>query len=218
MIQTGVSFDDIHSFYELNLVLSKVEISPAEPKINLLDIPGGDGSLDLTEVHGEVKYGDRTIKMTFTMLPQDRLTFEERKSAVANVLNGQRFKKITLDKDLDYYYQGRCVVDSTPEEKKIRQIIIIATVRPYKLKQKATVRTFSLTAAEQVVTLENERKTVIPSIECTNDNAVVVFNGNEHRLSAGTHRILDICLTAGDHELKLSGSGTIIFTYQEGAL
>ena len=217
MIETGVSFNDIHSFYDLNLVLSSVTISPAEPKETLVDIPGADGSLDMTEAHGEVKFKDRTLKLVFTVHPLDRMTFEERKTAVSNALNGLRCK-ITLDKDLDYYYDGRCKVDEYMQDRNLKQITVSATVRPYKLKHAVTVCRFNLTAAEQVVTLENERKRVVPVIECTADNTHIVFNGNDFNLSAGKHKILDICLTAGKHVLKLTGSGTITFTYQEGAL
>lgn len=217
MIETGVYFNDIHSFYDMDLILSSVEISPAIPKTTYVKVPGRDGALDLTEAHGEVKFDDRTIKFVFTVNPGDRMTFKERKSAVANALNGLRCK-ITLDKDPDYYYEGRCKVDEYKQDKNLKQIVVSATVKPYKLKHRFSVYSFDLTAAEQIVTLENERKTVVPVIECTADNTLIVFEGNDFNLSAGTHKILDICLTAGKHEFNLSGSGTIIFTYQEGAL
>lgn len=217
MIETGVSFNDIHSFYDLNLILSSVTIAPAAPKTTYVKVPGRDGTLDLTEGLGEVKFDDRSIKFVFTVNPDDRMTFEERKSAVANAVNGLRCK-VTLDKDPDYYYEGRCNVDNYAQNKNLKQITISATVRPYKLKHRLTVKTFILYPDAITTTLENERKTVVPVIECTADNTLVVFNGNEFNLSAGTHKILDICLTAGKHEITLSGSGTIIFAYQEGAL
>ena len=56
MISKGISFDNIHSFYDLNLILSGVEITPAKPKTNYVDIVGGDGSIDMTEAHGDVKF------------------------------------------------------------------------------------------------------------------------------------------------------------------
>ena len=34
----GVWFDDIHSYENLNLILSKVEIPPAVPKTNFVDL------------------------------------------------------------------------------------------------------------------------------------------------------------------------------------
>lgn len=217
MIETGVSFNDIHSFYDLNLILSSVTISPATPKTTYVKVPGRDGTLDLTEALGEVKFDDITIKFVFTVCPGDRMTFEERKSVVANAVNGLNCK-VTLDKDPDYYYEGRCKVDSYAQNGNLKQITVSVTARPYKLKHRLTVASFALTATPQTVTLENERKTVVPVIECTADNVLVVFNGNDFSLNAGTHKILDICLTAGKHPVTLSGSGTIIFTYQEGAL
>lgn len=217
MIETGVSFNDIHSFYDLNLILSSVEISPAIPKTTYVNVPGRDGALDLTEGLGEVKFDDRIIKFIFTVHPSDRMTFEERKTAVANAVNGLRCK-ITLDKDPDYYYEGRCKVDAYAQNKNLKQITISVTVQPYKLKHMLTVKTFSLSSTAITATLENERKTVVPAIECTADNTHVVFNGNDFSLGKGTHKILDICLTAGKHPVTLYGSGTITFTYQEGAL
>ena len=103
MIETGVSFGDIHSFYDLNLILSLPDISPAIPKTNFVDLAGADGSLDLSEAHGEVKYQDRTHKFTFTMNPADDLSeaaWEAKKTEVSNRLNG-RACRITLDKDPD---------------------------------------------------------------------------------------------------------------------
>ena len=86
MIDRGISFGNIHSYYDLNLILSKAEIPPAEPKENYIDLPGGNGSLDLTEVHGEVKFKDREgCKFTFTMNPSSDLSdaaYEEKKTEV----------------------------------------------------------------------------------------------------------------------------------------
>ena len=218
MIETGVLFDNIHSFHGLNLVLSSVVIAPATPKNNYVDVPGGDGSLDLTEAHGEVKYGNRTHTFTFTVHPSDRLTFDEKITQVSNALNGRHFNKITLDRDSGYYWQGRCIVDEHKQDKKLKQIVISVIVKPYKLKQNVTVFTQALTAAEKTIILMNDRKSVVPTIECTNANTVVVFGDITQTLGVGTFKVLDICLIEGSNELKVSGSGTIRFTYQEGAL
>lgn len=218
MIETGVLFDNIHSFHDLNLVLSHVEIAPATPKTNYVDIPGGDGAADLTEAHGEVKYANRTHTFTFTVHPSDTKTFDEKITQVSNTLNGKNFSKITLDRDSAYYWQGRCIVDEHKQDKKLKQIVISATVKPYKLKQNVTIFTQALTAAEKTIILMNDRKSVVPTIECTNENTVVKFGDVSQTLAAGAFKVLDICLIEGSNELKVSGSGTIRFTYQEGAL
>lgn len=134
----GIWFDDVHSFEHLNLVLSEVNIPPAVPKTNFVEIPGGDGSVDLTEAHGEVKYNSREGSFTFTAFPSD--DFEEKKKEVSNLLNGKRCK-IRLDKDPDYYYQGRCGVNEYKSDKNVHQIVVTFVVDPYKLKRNKTINT-----------------------------------------------------------------------------
>lgn len=222
MIESGISFDGIHSYYDLNLILSKVEITPAIPKEEYIDLAGGNGSLDLSEVHGEVKFKDREgCKFTFTMNPANDLSdsaFEEKKTEVSNALNGKKFERITLDKDSGFYYQGRCKVDQYLSNKRIRQIVVTARVKPYKLKQNKTVAIYALSSTEQTVNIKNGRKTVVPLITCTADNTRISFGSLTTTLSAGTHEILDFQLKHGDNIFKVSGSGTIKFEYQEGEL
>lgn len=215
----GIKFDDIHSYYDLDLFLAQdgVYIPPAQPKTNYVDLAGGDGSLDLTEALGEVKYSDRSCKFTFAVNPASEMTFEEKKTQVSNALNGKQCK-ITLDKDSDYYYFGRCTVNEHLQDRRILQIVVTATVRPYKLKQNETIAIFALTGSEQTVNLNNGRKSVVPEITCTNNNTVVVFGNVTKTLSAGTHKVLDIYFKEGNNVLKLTGSGTITFKYQEGEL
>ncbi len=220
MIETGVYFDNIHSFYDLNLILSTVEISPATPKLTFVDVPGADGSLDMSEVHGEVKYSNRKHTFTFTMNPAGDLSeqaWEEKKTEVSNLLNGTACN-IVLDKDPDYYWQGRCTVDSYKSNKRVRQFVISATVKPYKMKQAETVASFALQNTAQTVKVHNSRKSVCPVIECTNDNTRITFGNATFAVNAGSHIFPDIIFKMGINELKLSGSGTATFRFREGDL
>lgn len=212
----GVYFGEIHSYNNLNLILAPFTPTPATPQTNLLQIPGRNGLLDLTEANGEVKYNSREFQFTFTVAPDD-LTFDERLSVVSNALNGRKCK-ITLERDPDFYWLGRCAVDKYEQDKSVGKIAVRATVDPYKLRQSVSVTTFALTAVEQTVILENDRMAAVPVIECTDDGAVVGFNGKTHRLNAGTSKILDIRFVEGSNSLTISGTGTITFTWQEGAL
>ena len=141
MIETGVSFGELHSFWDLDLILASAEIPPASPKENFVDIPGADGSVDMTEAFGEVKYSDRTgAKFTFYMNPAGDLSeaaWEEKKTQISNRLNGLRCH-ITLDKDPDYYWQGRCTVNDHASSKKLRKFVVGARLAPYKLKSDVT--------------------------------------------------------------------------------
>lgn len=220
MIETGILFNNIHSFFDLDLILSKVEIAPAEPKTNYIDIPGGDGSLDLTEATGEVKYKDRVHLFTLTMNPAHDLSeraWEEKKTAISNLLNGRAYK-VTLDKDPDYYWTGRLAVDSYRSEKRLRQFVISATVRPYKLKQAETEVSVSLTGTAKTVTIRNARKTVCPVIECTNNTTKITFGNTVATMDAGSHQFPEILFVEGENEVTISGSGTVTFRFQEGDL
>lgn len=217
MIQTGITFGEIHSFYDLNMVLSAKSIPPAKAKTSFIDVPGRDGSIDQTEVHGMVNYSDRELSFTFSMLPTDSSTWEEKQTEVSNLLNGLSCK-ITLDVDDEYYFIGRCTVDEYASDKKLRQIVVKARVNPYKYKQDVTVMTFTLTSEAKAVNLTNGKKAVVPTIECTNNNTTISFGAGSYKLSAGTHKVLDICLKHGDNMLTVSGSGAVKFTYQEGDL
>ena len=217
MIERGVMFGNIHSYYDLNLILAPFVPAPATPKTVYVDVDGADGSLDLTEAHGEVKYKNREHTFVFTVNPLDEKPFDEKVTQVANALNGKKCK-ITIDRDSDYYWEGRCVVEKYAQDRNLKQISIKATVNPYKMKQKETIVSIALTAEEKEVVLKNGRKSVVPEITCTDDNTVVKFGSFEKKLSAGTHTILDIYFKEGANTLIVSGSGTITIKYREGEL
>ena len=61
----GTTFSDIHSHRDLHLIQQQVDVQPAPPKLNLVDIPGANGSKDLsTQPAGRVVYEDRKITWT----------------------------------------------------------------------------------------------------------------------------------------------------------
>lgn len=209
----GIWFDNIHSYQDLNLVLSKVDIPPATVKTNYVDIPGADGSVDLTEALGKITYNDRQCQFTFTAFPDE--DFELKKRQVSNLLNGQRCK-IILDKDPNYYWVGRCSVDEYSSDKNIHKIVVGATVAPYKLHDGETE--VPVQAGTNVSTvIHNGRKAVAPTIVC-NADAKIVFSGNTFNFGAGTHKDLGITFVAGDNTVVTSSTGVITFKYQEGEL
>jgi hypothetical protein len=223
MIETGVYFGNIHSFYDLDLILSSVVVSPAVPKTVYVDIPGADGSLDLTEANGDVKYSDRDITFTLTMNPASDLSetaWEAKKTEVSNALNGKACR-ITLDKDPGYYWEGRCAVDEFLSNKRVRQFTISAIVRPYKMRIDQTKVLFPFKETDQKVILHNSRKSVCPQITCVGSPVTVTFKETVYNLSSGTHKYTDFRLSEGENEVTISGTtepGQIMFVYQEGDL
>lgn len=209
----GIWFDNIHSHEDLNLVLSKVDIPPATPKTNYVDIPGADGSVDLTEALGGVKFKDRACTFTFTVFPYD--DFEEKKREVSNLLNGKRCK-IVVDKDPDYYWIGRCSVNEYASDKRLHQIVVGAVVAPYKLKHEPT-KVIVPAGTNVIGRLSNSRKRVVPVITTT-AAATIIFGSLSCTLDVGSHKILNMELAEGFNQVIVTSAGAVTFTYQEGDL
>lgn len=133
----GTDFGGIHSHRDLNLIQQQVNEQPAEPKLNMIDIPGADGSKDLSELPGgRLTYKDRTVSWLFALYPGDNWDTKHRQ--VSNALNGKRCR-ITLDTNPAYYYLGRLIVKKYNKDKALRQITVEAVCSPYLLKQEPTV-------------------------------------------------------------------------------
>lgn len=132
----GTNFGGVHSSFDLHLIQQKVEVDPAEPKLNMIQIPGADGAVDMTEQPaGRVTYKTRKITWTFALYPGEDWDAKHRQ--VNNALNGRRCD-ITLDTDPDYYYQGRLSVKKHKVSGLLRQIVVEAVCQPYKLRQQQT--------------------------------------------------------------------------------
>lgn len=133
----GTDFGGIHSSTDLRLIQQSVDVQPAEPKLNIVDVPGADGGKDYSEQPaGRVVYNDRKLTWLFALYPGDNWSAKHRQ--VSNALNG-RYCKITLDTDPGYYFLGRLSVKKYNVDKTLRQITVEAICRPYMLKQQPTV-------------------------------------------------------------------------------
>jgi hypothetical protein len=107
----GVSFDGKHSYTDFGLwMLSRPDLGSPTPKLSIVDIPGADGNIDLTEANtGEVKYNNRTITLAFgAVVEADEQ--EEFRTNIMNYLHGKRISKIVLDEDPEWYWTGRASV------------------------------------------------------------------------------------------------------------
>lgn len=212
----GIKFGNYHSYNDFSLILSSKTIGTPSPKTEEIDIPGGDGVLDLTEFFGEVKYSNRELSFEFsTMVPQDE--FMDLFTRVQNALHGQKMQ-IVLDDDAEWYYIGRITVSEWKAEKSIGKLTIDCDCEPYKYRLADTTLTRAVNNATTQITLTNSgRKRVVPLIT-TDAEMKIAFTGYSGTFSAGTFTIPELVLHEGKTIVKVTGTGNISFAYREGVL
>lgn len=215
----GTTFGNLHSNTDLSLIQLSVDIQPATPKTKFVEIPGADGSKDLTDALGVgVRYGDRTITWEFALYPGADWALKQRQ--ISGVLNGIKCN-ITIDDDPSYYYSGRVIVEKFEADNQLRKITVKAVCRPWKLKQAiTTVTRDDLSESYKFLNLTNDRMPVVPLIAVTAETTLK-FGESIFTVGVGEHKLLDIVLPEGESVLKAkvdSGAGSITVSYQEGAL
>lgn len=214
----GLHTDIINTGTDLGLIPQSVVVSPATPKLNLVDIPGGNGSVDLTEITaGLIPYNDRTIKWVFTLYPG--VDWATKRSEVSNALNGKRLK-IVLGDDPDWYYDGRISVKEYKSDKLFHQITVEATCAPYKLKAVGMIATAALTTDYTEITCNIGLMPQVPKI--TVDTATMIQCGNfGTQVSAGTYTFPEL-FVKGTQIIKAkavrNAEGTITVSWKEGSL
>jgi len=96
-----------------------------------VDIPWGDGQIDLTEnLTGEPTFGNRTGTFEF-IVDNDHMSWVETYSVIANYLHGKRMRMV-LDDDPNHYYEGRFFVMDWLSGPSFSTIIIAYSVGPNK--------------------------------------------------------------------------------------
>lgn len=133
MSMQGVSFDKKHSYRTWRMLLkSDPVISPPKPKKKLVEVPGTNKVIDLTEslTGGEVKYHMRSLSCVFYVIG-GRQKWPAVYSALLNEIHGKNMQ-ITLDNDPNYYYIGRVEVDEYGSDEAAATIVVTAELEPYK--------------------------------------------------------------------------------------
>lgn len=211
----GVKFGNYHSWNDFSLILAQKTIGTPSPKTETVDIPGGDGVLDLTDFFGEVKYNNRNLSFEFsTIVPQSE--FMDLFTRVQNALHGQKMQ-IILDDDAEWQYIGRITVSEWKAEKNIGKLTIDCDCEPFKARLGDTVIYQEVNGTEETVILPNGIKPVVPIIDITG-NINLTFGTNFWALAEGRYELPAVRLINGDNTVLVSGTGTATFTYRERGL
>ena len=238
MSEVGVLFDDIHTYKTWGLRLKKIVIGQPSAKSILVDIEGGDGVLDLsTSLTGDMAYETRKLEFTFDAPNCDYYRWPDLVSEISDELHGRR-KKIIMDIDPGYYYDGLIDISNDKSNVVFAEIVITAECQPYKLERYSSledwewdpfdfetgiIREYKDLRVEGSLTftIEGRRKQIIPAFTVKSDDGSwlkVEFNGSEYDLPDGTSRVLNIVIRSGTNTLYFTGNGTVSIDYRGGRL
>lgn len=212
----GVKFNGKHSYWEWGLMFrSRPDISPPTPKTKYVEVPGADGSLDMTDtLTGYTQYQNRKISFDFIIMA-DRAFWPAIYSDLLDTLHGN-VVEIIFDDDPDYCYKGRVTVGKWDADKVTAVITMTAEVEPFKTERNSNPAYKGLTVNESLtVTIPGTRKPVVPGITVSSDMQLD-FGGGTYTLTAGENHIPDIIIRQGENTLVFTGEGTVDIDYRGG--
>lgn len=135
----SVTFGEKNTWDDWRLVPSSRPVfNPPPQKVKTLDIPGGNGLIDLSEsLTGYPLYENRTGSMEFIVM-NDFKRWHNAYSDIMDYLHGQTMRAV-LEDDPGYFYEGRFSVNQWKSEKDWSRIVIDYSVGPYKWTQLSSV-------------------------------------------------------------------------------
>lgn len=230
-VKADVSFDDKWITKDFDIIFSEKAISPAEPYVTFIEIPGSSDVIDLTEIlTGDIEYKQRKITLKLESA-HGKDSYYSDFSKLSNYMHGKKMK-IIFNKDSGYYWIGRIKVTGSDPKFYGSTITVEATVDPYKYETQSSLEPWlwdSFSFVDGIIrdyfditvpgslTIVGRRKRVCPKIICSGA-MTVTYLGNTYQLTAGENLITDIFIGEGEHVLTFGGSGTVSVDYQGGSL
>lgn len=212
----GLKIGNFHSFDDFKLKMLSFEVSDPEVQEQLQEVPGRNGVLDLSEsLTREPTYKNRAIVAEFDMEEADPETAKQKLKDIRNCIHG-KYLKIIDDTEPEYYYEGRVKVSCKRKNYLFYLVTVTVDAQPYKLKHEKTT-VIGKVDGEAVVVCQNERMSYVPTVTATGEIGIT-FGEHSFVAKDNTYIFPDMKFVEGDNILICTGTGTITFTYQEGAL
>ena len=231
----SITFGTKNTWDDWHLIpTSRPVFNPPSVKTSAIEIPGGDGALDLTTVlAGRPLFKNRTGSLEFYVENGFRdwtVLFSE----IMAYMHGQKMKAV-LEDDPAYFYEGRFAVNTWKSNKERSTIVIDYDVNPYKRDILGTDEewiwdTFNFETGiirnyknlpvngqlEMVILVD--MMPVSPTILASNSGMTVSHNGVTHELAKGLNNFPDLVLEKGENTLLFTGTGTITIAQTGGRL
>lgn len=228
----SVNYGKYNSWEDWHLIPSSRPLfAPPVLKTKELDIPGMDGTLDLTEiVAGRPIYGMRTGSHEF-IVADDYWDWVEAYSTIMDILHGQGNYAILSD-DPNYFYEGRFAVNQWQSNKEWSTITINYNVKPFKREllssmddwewdpfnfETGIIRNWKniQVNGSKTVRLVGGKMPVSPTIVCSAEMEME-YDGVTYFLDQGSNIVAGFKLTDEETDVVFKGNGTVSIEYRGG--
>lgn len=220
----GVIINETDTLHKYGLcLLEDVSIGAPEPKVKYVDLPDGDGSLDLSDsLTGRVSYGMREI--TFNLFAAVNVVHGKpwaanewaASEALAMFMQEYHGKKVKLwlPDDREHYFFGRIAIGGKGGYNK-GVVPVSMTAEPWKYKNYVTRKLYSVDGTYRV---KNEQRPAIPTFSKTSSGGTLTFNGTDYGLGPGDNIFPNVVFQEGINTFTLSDAGVVTVSYQEARL
>ena len=212
----GVTIASIDTKTQWGLILCADLIIGAPPlKSNLVEIPGRNGTVNMSYVVNGPTYGNRSIAFTLFCACDDA-NLNAKRAALAATCHGQECT-LVLPTDSTHYYRGVFSVGNIAGYNSGR-IPVTVIAEPFAYKTNATTVSKTLTGSADSVTLNNEQMPASATL-VTSGAITLVYDGTTYTIAAGT-KPLPFIIPPGGCTVSITGtaSETVAITYQEGRI
>lgn len=231
---SGVTFaDKIHAERDWGLKLLSIYIPMPDPKEQQVDIPGGDGSIDLTEINGRPAYKDRSgVELVFDLLDGDYEIWFMKYSEFAKKVHGKKVKMV-LDDEPEHYYMVRLNLDGKKTNPVYSRVTLSGTAEPFKYDLFASnedwlwdsfnfetgvireLQDLSITSDSNTVNILGACIDTPPVFIVTEaDNLKLTYEGMTYTLKVGRNRFPAVRVGEQDVTLTFSGTGKLSVEYR----
>lgn len=234
----SITFGDRNTWDDWHLIPSTRPLfNPPDVKTHIVDIPGANGQIDLTEsLTGYPLYENRTGSIEF-YVANGYEDWAVLYSKIMNYLHGKRMRA-TLEDDRYFYYEGRFEVNKWTSDKWWSKITIDYDVYPYKKEpntsiepwlwdpfdfEQGIIRDYNALVVDGTLELEilGREEYVVPEIIVDSDDGsgmTVKVGSTTYELSDGVNVNPNIVVGETNVTLTFTGNGTVSVNYQGGSL
>lgn len=234
----SITFGDKNTWDDWHLIPSTRPLfNPPDVKTHIVDIPGANGQIDLTEsLTGYPLYENRTGSWEFNVVNGYK-DWDVLYSEILAYLHGKTMKAYLEDNPY-FYFEGRFEVNKWESDKWWSKITIDYDVYPYKKEPNSSIepwlwdpfdfeygiiREYTDLVVDGSLSLEilGRQEPVVPEITIDSDSGsgmTVKVGSKTYELSEGVNVIPNIVIGEANVTLTFTGNGTVSVKYQGGML